>query len=171
MKLRYFKDDYLYFRILGVDTPTGLIELKCISARDRVHKSLKEATNYMLSNISLQKELSDIFSHYKIGEPEYHVLILMEEISPRRSTQPDNMLHFCESALFRLNRHLKCTSVVFSFRKTIDPLLENAQLYYIGDNVLYYSDNSVDASEYFKNGTPDRQLAEFVLNNRDSIIY
>lgn len=171
MKLRYFKDDYIYFKILGVDTPTGLRKLTKLPERDTVHKTLKEATVCMLHNIGLQRELDDIFKEDKYGNLNYSVVVLMNEVSSKRTSESNNILYFCESALFKLDRHLKCSAVIFNFRKTIDPLLESAHIYYMGESTLYYDDHTVIAGDYFKFQTPDRELAEFVLNNHNAIVY
>ena len=169
MKLRYFSDDYIYFKILGASTDDGFIKFNSILDKDLIHKSLKDCTVYMLQNVSLRQEIDNIYKSSDFNH--FDIIVLMTQISDKRSSEPNNILYFCESALFKFNKNLKCTSVVFNFRKSIDPLLEYATLYYIGDNVLYYSDKSVIANDYFKEITSDRQLAEFVLQNKQSIIY
>ena len=171
MKLRYFKDDYIFFKIICLDTPDGLVSLKSIPERDRIHKSLKECTQYMLQNISLRSELNDIRDSRNIQLSECRILVYMQEVSSKRSSEPDNLLHYCESALFKFDNHFKCTGAAFNFRKTIDPLLEYAVIHYMGDNALYYNDNTVIAGEYFKNVTTDKELANFLLYNDKAIIY
>lgn len=182
MKLRYFTDDYVYYSIIGVDDGCGhLREFTNILEKDRVHKSLTDCITYILQNISLQKEINDLYNlsvekskslSYKVDMyNNFFILISMNEISSKRSSKPDNILHYCESALFKFNKNMVCRYSIFNFRKTIDPLLEYATLYENGDNVLYYSDKTVIAGQYFKEITTDKELAEFVLNNQKSIIF
>ena len=180
MRLRYFKDDYIYYKILGADNDTGkIVEFKSIPKKDQIFKTLPEMATYILQNISLQKEINELYNAMKennYNDPNYafnnfFIIVCMKQISDKRSSNPDNMLHFCQSAMFKFNKHMLCKYVIFDFRKYIDPKLEYATLYFEGDNILFYSDKTVIAGDYFSNVTTDRQLANFVLNNLQAIVY
>ena len=180
MRLRYFKDDYIYYKILGADNNSGkIIEFESVPKSDSIFKTLPDCTKYILQNISLQKELNDIYDEMKKdngNNPSYaynnfNIIVCMKQISDKRSSTPDNILHFCQSAMFKFNRRLVCKQVIFDFRKNIDPKLEYATLYSEGDNILFYSDKTVIAGDYFSNVTSDRELANFVLNNLQAIVY
>ena len=179
MRLRYFEDDYIYYKILGVDNGTGkIIKFESVPESDSIFKSLTECTKYILQNISLQKEINMLYDEMKKNSElstyvynNFFIVIYMKQICDKRSSKPDNMLYFCQSALFKFNRHLVCRYVMFDFRKFIDSKLEYATLYSEGDHILYYSDKTVIAGDYFKNITSDRELANFVLNNRKAIVY
>ena len=161
MKFRYYSDEFVYFNILGQDTSNGIINLGI----NEIFDSLKDCINYLYSHPKIYKIL--------LNNKQYQLVIIMQQISDSRSSEPDNILYFCESGIFRFT--VNKAAILFSkadinFRKTIDPSLDSATIFRL-DSTFYYNDYSVNATEYFENKCIDRELSKYILTNNKRMTY
>ena len=150
MKLRYFSDENIQFNI-------GNFE-------GYVFRRLKDVIPmlYEISDNTPKEQRSSLMPN-----------VFMREISRQRSSAPNHILHFCESASFFFDSKIKLYQADFKFRDTYDLNSGGARLY-IGDDWLEYYDHTLgdrNADDYFRNKCEDRELAEFLLSLKEPITY
>lgn len=164
-KLRYYKDDSIYFYILGMTYGDDLVPIKSIPEGQNVFNTLKECMTY----IHFHKRIKDEIKK-SAGYPN-QLIIVMNQYNPARAEKlPGHILYYCEAAIFKFDNSLNLKEVVFDFRKTIDDRLSFG-IYDMQTKVFTYGDHDVNIMKFLEEECLDRELADFLMHDDLSFIY
>ena len=158
MKLRYYKDPYVYFYILGIFGLNGLIPVIGLDGDNNHFTNLKQSIMYIIDNTPKYDYIKS-----RIIDNDGMLIIVMEQNSDNRDSTKNNILYYCESAIFKFNDKLELKESVFNFRKTIDPSLSYAT-YYSDTNLFLYGDPDVNIARFLQEDCLDKELANFLLH-------
>lgn len=164
MRLKNFFDDFLYFRLLGFNTKDGIHTLK---NNELIRfESLGKCMYWIYNNLLL---LGEINEYWKKSTDD--LVITMQQYDSARSSKPNHILHYSESAIFRFNKRFKLIRSIYNLRKIYDPSLSYITIYSQTPDKLYYGDTEVIARDFFEDQCLDRELAQFLLKFNDIVIY
>lgn len=163
MKLRNFKDDFIYFRIFGMLYEDTIIPFN-IPLSISLNSTLRECINMIYND----EYIDSILKHYK--NTSYSIIILMDQYGNSRSTSYHNILYYACKGVFYFSKTLKLYKMDLDLRKTIDPSLKSVTVY-IDTNSIYYNDPSVIARKYFKKTCTDKELCNVLLDKNYIIQY
>ena len=163
MKLRNFKDDFIYFRIFGMLTDNRIIPFNIpqLALKD----TLKECVNMIHTDEFIQR----ILNPYR--NKSYNIAVIMDQYSHARSVSySDNILYYACKGVFYFSKLVKLYKIDLDLRKTIDPSLQSITIY-TDNNSIYYNDSSVIARKYFRKTCKDKELSKVLLNKNLVINY
>ena len=163
MRLRYYKRAGTYFKIIGIQM-YNCFKVKPLNLSDNQYPTLKEAVANAARDIDIENILKSNVNNRLI------ITMLRDGGNTTITENKDNILDFCDFAIFAFNIDFKLINVYFGFRKTIDQSV-CAATYDIASKVFVYSDQSVGAMDYFENTCTDRELADYLLHGDTDIGY
>lgn len=163
MRLRYYKRAGTYFKIIGIQM-YNCSKVKPLNLSDNQYPTLKEAVANAARDIDIENILKSSENNRLI------ITMLRDGENTTIIDNKDNILDFCDFAIFAFNTDFKLINVYFGFRKTIDQSV-CAATYDIASKVFVYSDQSVGAMDYFENTCTDRELADYLLHGDTDIGY
>ena len=161
MKLSSFRDDNIYFSIMIVPSKDSELCVECEDFFD----SYKSAIKFIKS----KRNISGGFINKRANDPDSIIIINMVQLSDKRISKPNHILHFCSSASFVLDKNtLKPVKSTFGFRCIFDHNMPSAVMPGIDNYDLSFNFNG-DIIDYLTYTCPDQELAQFLLNCKDII--
>lgn len=164
MKLRYFKDPYVYFYILGIFGSNDLTIINGLSVDNNKFSTLKDCISFISNNESIKNQIKSKC------DDDNRLIIVMEQLDDRRDSSKNCILHYCESAIFKFDKLLNLKEIIFDFRKYIEPTMDYAT-YDIETNLFIYNNNKINLVEFLQNDCLDKELAHYLLYENNIFKY
>ena len=159
MKLRYYKDKSIYFCIMGLYDGNLIVP---IMNEDKKFESLKDCMIYMYANRGIESVIKSSINS--------NLIISMHQIDDSRDSTKNNILYYCETAIFKFDNSLRLQEIIFDFRKNIEPKMSSA-IYDCKSGILTYQDQSVIAMDFLANDCLDKELSHFLLYEDKNFTY
>lgn len=169
-KLRYYKSDDVLFKPIAIMVDDKLYINLIENGIDCEFETMKQTIKNLSVNDDIDRFFKDIDKRNTTNK-EPRLVISMIKNTPEvdgyqllGTGDKDNILHYCKSATFFLNRNFKPENISFIFANMSHDNDFRSASYFASDKSVRFGSGAMSALEYFTDECENRELADFIIS-------